>query len=142
MKSFLSAMGVMVFVVIAGLVAGSVDAARQDEVPSIKKIMGTLHKGKKSAGAALKTELAADPLDWSKIKKSAKVFGTFGPSLAKNDPPKGEKASFEKLATAYGKNSEALAKAADSENLDETKAAFGKIGGSCAACHKAHRPPS
>ena len=90
----------------------------------------------------LKAELAEATPDWTKIKKTAKVFGTYGPSLAKNDPPKGEKASFEKLATAYGKNCEALAKAAEGEDLEGVKAAFGKIGGACMACHKAHRPPS
>jgi cytochrome c556 len=142
MKSLLTALTVMAFVVIGGLVAGHVDAARQSDVPTIKKIMSTLHKGKKSAGAALKTELAADPVDWAKIKKTAKVFGTFGPALAKNDPPKGEKAYFEKLATAYGKNCEAIEKGAEKEDLESVKAAFGKIGGACMACHKAHRPPN
>ncbi len=142
MKSLLSALSVMAFVVIAGLVAGHVDAARQSEVPSIKKIMGKLHKGKDAAGSVLKKSLAKSVPDWDEIKKSTKVFATYGPSLAKNDPPKGEKASFEKLATAYGKNCEALEKAAEGEDLAAVKAAFGKIGGSCAACHKAHRPPS
>jgi cytochrome c556 len=139
MKSLLTALSVMMVVIGAGLVAGHVDAAREPEVPPIKKIMSTLHKGKKAAGSVLKAELSAEKPDWAVIKKSAKLFGTYGPSLAKNDPPKGDKAAFEKLATAYGKSSEELAKAAEKEDLPEVKAAFGKIGSSCGACHKAHR---
>ena len=51
------------------------------------------------------------------IKKQAKLFAEYGASLPKNDPPKGDKEAFEKLAKAYESNAKSLEKSADKSDL-------------------------
>ncbi len=111
-----------------------------DDAPSAKVIMGKLTKGPNAAAGKLKNALAAQPPAWADIKAAAEVFGKFGPELTKNDPPKGDKASYKQLATVFASNSSALAAAASKEDLEGVKSAFGKIGTSCMTCHKAHKP--
>ena len=52
---------------------------------------------------------------------------------------KGDSASFKKLAKAFATNAKAVSDAAEKEDLDAVKAAFRKNGGSCKACHDAHK---
>ena len=85
----------------AGLVAAPAGASSDEETPTIKKVMQTLHKGKTSPLNTVKTALKGDSPDWTKVQKEAKVFATYGAALPKNDPPRGDKASYEKLAKAY-----------------------------------------
>ena len=63
--------------------------------------MDKLHKGKNSPLSTVKAALKGDSPDWTEIQKEAKVFATFGAALPKNDPPRGDKESYEKLAKAY-----------------------------------------
>jgi cytochrome c556 len=141
MKLFYCAASVLAIVLVAGVVSGPAGAASQsDESPSIKKIMGALHKGQRSPLNTVKAALKSDSPNWAEIQKASKDFETYGAALPKNDPPKGDKASFTKLATAYATNAKAFAESASKQDLSATKAAFGKISGSCTACHKSHRP--
>jgi cytochrome c556 len=139
MKVLICATSVLMVLAMAGLVAGPAGASSDDETPSIKKIMETLHKGQKSPLNTVKAALKKAPPDWSEIQKQANEFATYGESLPKNDPPKGKKAAYEKLANAYASNAKALKESAEKEDLKATKAAFGKISSSCTACHKSHR---
>ncbi len=140
MKWLICTASVVSVLAMAGLVVGSAGASNDDETPSIKKIMDTLHKGAKSPLSTVKAALKSQSPDWEEIQKQAKEFATYGESLPKNDPPKGKKASFEKLAKAYASNTKAFKEAAEKEDLKAAKAAFGKISSSCTACHKSHRP--
>jgi cytochrome c556 len=120
---------------------GSRFARSDDEkTPRIQEIMQKLHKGAGAHLAKLKKDLAAESPDWSDIQAKAKDFETFGAALPKNDPPKGEKDDWKKLAESYYENAKKLNAAAKKEDKDGVQTAFSKISNSCAACHKAHKP--
>ncbi len=117
----------------------SPSAASDDEIPSIEKIMETLHKGKMAKLSVVKAELKHESPDWTKVEKETKEIVKLGGFLAKHDPPRGEKSSFEKLAKSYESHAKALEKAAEKEDLEGARAALKKIGGTCKACHAAHK---
>ncbi len=129
---------------VVGLVAISALAtsfvgADEEKTATIKEVMRKLHKGANSPLAKLKKALAADSPDWKDIQKLTKDFATFGAALGKNDPPKGEKEDFKKLADAYYHNAKALNDAAKKEDKAAAQAAFKKVSTSCTTCHKAHK---
>ena len=65
---------------------------------------GYTPQGRQRPLAKLKKALKAESPDWSDVQKLTKDFEKYGAFLEKNDPPRGEKADFEKLAKAYYKN--------------------------------------
>jgi len=127
---------------VAALVTGAMtlaSAASPDDTPSIKDVMVKLHKGANSPLAQVKTALKAASPDWKVVQDKSKDFVILGAALAKNDPPKGDKAGYMKLADAYFTNSKALDDAAKKEDKAGATAAVNKLGSSCMACHKDHR---
>jgi cytochrome c556 len=139
MRRLLCSLSVVAALLVAALAAGPAGAQGDGETPSIKKIMKTLHGGQKAPLNTLKTALKSNSPDWAKVQKEAKIFAELGPSLPKNDPPRGDKGSFEKLAKAYVANTKALEEAADKEDLKGARDALKKITTSCSACHKSHK---
>ncbi len=136
MRNLICTASVMCLLVVAGVVS----RGASDEAPAtIEKIMDTLHKGKKSTLAALKTALKSQSPDWAMVQKESKTYGKFAADLPKNDPPKGDPAAFKKLARAFAANAKALNDAAQKEDLAAANAAIRKIGGSCKTCHDAHK---
>ncbi len=113
--------------------------ARTQDSATIKEVMDTLHKGDSAPLAKLKKAMKAESPDWSEVQKLTKDFEKYGAFLEKNDPPRGEKADFEKLAKAYYKNAKALDDAAKAEDKDKAQSALNKIGASCKNCHAAHK---
>jgi cytochrome c556 len=140
MRSLFCASGVLAVLLMAGLVAATAGSSSDDETPSIKKVMQTLHKGKTSPLNTVKAALKGNSPDWTKVQKEAELFAKFGAALPKNDPPQGDKASFEKLAKAYASAAEALDSSAKKEDLKGARDALKKITNACAVCHKDHRP--
>jgi cytochrome c556 len=140
MRPLFCAGGVLAVLLMASLVAATAGPSADDETPTIKKVMQTLHKGKTSPLNTVKTALKGDSPDWTKVQKEAKLFATFGAALPKNDPPRGDKASFEKFAKSYASAGEALESSAKKEDLKGSRDAFNKISTSCMPCHKDHRP--
>lgn len=134
MKTFVLVAGSLV-VASATLLAGQ----GEEKTPSIKEVMNKLHKGAKAPLATLKTQLNAASPNWDRIEKETKDFVILGASLAKNDPPKGEKASWKKLADSYFADAKALDDAAKAHDLAAAKAARDKIQASCKACHVPHK---
>lgn len=114
--------------------------AQDDEKPTIKDIMGKLHKGSKGALNVVKAELKGESPDWAKVETEAKVIDKLGAFLAKAEAPRGEQAAYEKLAKAYHKNAKDLEEAAGDKDLDKARAATKKLGASCKSCHSAHKP--
>jgi cytochrome c556 len=138
MRNLICAASVTFLLVVIGIVSRTSGAA--DEGPAtIEKIMETLHKGRKSPLARLKTALKSQSPNWATVQKETKAYAKLAGDLPKNDPPKGDAASFKKLAKAFAANAKALDEAAQKEDLGAAKAAFGKIGGACKSCHDAHR---
>ena len=113
--------------------------AFDEETPTIKKIMAKLHKGSTSEQNVLKKQAQANPLDWEAIGKTTKDFVILGASLAKNDPPKGDKESWKKLTTKYFDDAKSLDDAASAKDLAKLQAAQKSMGASCKACHSVHQ---
>lgn len=127
---------------ILGLMACAVPVAAvalDDETPSVKKIMNKLHKGSTSQTSVLKKQAQANPLDWEAIGKTTKDFVILGAAMAKNDPPRGDKEEWKKLAVKYFDNAKALDDAAEAKDIDKLKAAQKSMGASCKTCHDAHK---
>lgn len=114
--------------------------AQDDEKPTIKQIMAKLHKGAKAPLKSVQAELKTDSPDWTKVETDAKIIEKLGSLLPKAEAPKGDQASYEKLAKAYATNAKVLEEAAGEKDLAKAKDATKKLGSSCQACHKAHRP--
>ena len=139
MKSLICAASIACLLVVAAVASRPAGAADDGKLDSIEKIMEKLHKGKNSSMGILKVALKRQSPDWTKIQKESKTFATVSADLPKFDPPKGDPASFKKLAKAYASNAKALETAAKKEELDGTKAALRKLTGSCMGCHDAHK---
>ena len=139
MRSLICVASVFGLLAVAGWVSQPAGAANDDETPSIKKIMAALHKGAKAPVNAVKAELKSDSPDWAKVGKDAEVIVKYASFLEKHDPPKGEKADYDKLSKAYLSSAKALETAAGKENLKGARAASNKLSGSCKACHTAHK---
>jgi hypothetical protein len=137
MKRIACMVGAVAVVIAAALVTGQAGAG--DEASSIKDIMGKLHKGAKSPLAQLKVQLKSESLDWPTIQGEAKDFVSFGSSLAKFDPPKGDASAYKTLAANYYNNAKALDSAAQKQDAAAAKAAFSKLSSSCKECHAAHK---
>lgn len=113
--------------------------AATDDSPTIKQVMAKLHKGANAPLAKLKTALKAESPDWKAVQDLSKDFVILGAALSKNDPPRGEKSDFVKLANAYYEDAKALDDASKAEDKAKAQAALNKIGASCKACHTAHK---
>ncbi len=125
---------------VLGLGIGLASASpRSEDSATIKVVMQKLHKGAKAPLATLKTDLSADTPDWKAIQDKTKAFATLGQDLGKNDPPKGDMASWKTFADGYAEACKALDDGARKEDLKATQAALKSIATSCMACHKAHK---
>lgn len=129
-------------VILAGpvvLIAAAMASGADDKTPTIKDAMKINKGGPKSAAGQLKTKLSAASPDWESVQKTTKEFLGLAEALGKNEPPKGDDASWKKLSGLYAKDFKALNDAAKDKDKDAAQAAQKKIGASCKACHQAHR---
>ncbi len=113
--------------------------AEGDETPTVKVVMEKLHKGANSPLGQLKKASQAEKPVWAAVQKTTKDFVILGADLEKNDPPKGEKASWKKFADKYYATAKELDDAAAGKDLEKTKAAVKSLGASCKSCHDAHK---
>jgi cytochrome c556 len=114
--------------------------AADDKTPSISDIMKKCNGGPKGLCAMIGKGLQAKEPNWDEIQKEAKELVECAAFLPKNKPPKGEQASFEKLAKGYVDIAKDLQAAADKKEQKDAAAAQKKLTGTCMDCHKAHRP--
>ncbi|WP_165071270.1 cytochrome c [Paludisphaera rhizosphaerae] len=138
MKSLICGASLAVLIV-AGLISARVDAAADDPA-SVEVVMKKLFAGKTAPAKSLQAAAKSDSPDWAKVKEVSDLFSKYAPDLGKNDPPKGDKASWAKLTKALTDETKKLASAADKKDSGELKASAKAIGGSCKSCHDAHRP--
>jgi hypothetical protein len=137
MKKLAILAGPMVLTALA--VHSGLAGAQDDTTPSIKVVMKKLHGGASSPLAKLKTALKAENPNWETVRKSTKDFVILGAALAKNDPPKGDKASWKSLSEDYFNEAKKLDDAAEAHDKTAAQAAFKKLAASCKACHGAHK---
>lgn len=106
--------------------------------PDIKEIMGKLNK----AGGlypSIQKGLKSPSPNWAGLKNETDEFAALAASLGKNKPPKGDAASWQKMTKDYADEAGKLKAAVESKNKANADAAIAKLGGSCSACHKAHK---
>jgi len=107
--------------------------------PTIKQIMQKAHK----PGTGLLTEIGAslkmDEPDWDEIQSHTKDLIELGKGLSKNDPPKGDKASWEKYTKGYVDLVTALDTAAKKKDRKGAQAIHTQINMACKDCHQAHQ---
>jgi hypothetical protein len=106
---------------------------------SIKDIMGRLNKGPGSMIVALRKELQTSSADWAQIQQQAKEYAELASQLGKQEPPKGDRASWAKLTAEYAKTAESMNAAAEKRDRSLALAAHRKLTASCKACHQAHQ---
>jgi cytochrome c556 len=140
MRSLMCVASVLVVLGVAGWLSQTAGAANQDEIPSIEKIMKTLH-AKKGKLNAVRAELKQASPDWAKVEEDAKEIVKFGGFLVKSEPHRGEKSSFEKLAKSYESRAKELEQSAQKKDREGAQAAMKKLGASCKTCHEAHKEP-
>lgn len=129
-------------VVVAAFVAAGVVSAlgaltAADEKPTIDEIMKKNHN--KKAGLFPKIQKSVEGGKLDEAAPLAKNLATNAAKLPTVKPEKGDAKSWEKLSTGYAATAKALAEACEKNDAAAAKAAAMKLGGSCKACHDAHR---
>ncbi len=135
-KSWIVAVAVAAMIPVGAVAFATFDDEKY-ETETIMKNVFNKKSGKFSS--VLKKQVEASPTDWEAIQKTTEEINKYGKVLSKNDPEKGSKESWKKLSEKFGENTKALDDAADAKDLDKVKASQKAIGGSCKACHDAHR---
>jgi len=114
-------------------------AASAGGTPSISDIMQKVNKRKGGLHADVGDALKADPVDWAAVEPKTKEYAALADFLGKNDPPKGDKSSWESQTKEYAANANGLHAAAEKKDQAAARDAHGKLQRSCMACHKAHK---
>jgi cytochrome c556 len=127
------------FVAAAAVVAGHAVAA-DDKTPSVEDIMKKVNKRKAGLHDQVKEALKGGSPDWAAVQKETKEYSALADFLGKNDPPKGDKASWERMTKAYAANAKKLNEAAEKKDLSGAQASIDALSKSCMGCHRAHRP--
>jgi cytochrome c556 len=110
-----------------------------DKTPTVKAIMKKLHTPKTGELAKVKAQLKKAQPNWTALAKEAKEYEAFTANLAKNEPPHGEKADWDKLATEFHDHAKALEEAVKDKDKSAAEAAVKKMTASCKNCHDAHK---
>jgi cytochrome c556 len=132
---------IMVLAVAVVIPVGAVSfAAFDDEKYDKETVMKTLFQKKSGKfSSVLKKQVEAKSPNWEEIQKTTEDIAKYGKALGQNDPDKGDKESWKKLTGKLADNTKELDDAADAKDLAKVKASQKAIGGSCKACHDAHR---
>ncbi len=74
------------------------------------------------------------------MQAKSKELVKLGTSLGKNEPPQGEKESWDKLTQAYLDCAKTLNGAAEKKDKETATASQTKLTTMCMTCHKVHKP--
>ena len=122
MRPLFCVAGVLAIFALAGLASGPAGATSDDETPTIKKVMSKLHKGKTAPLNVLKTALKGSSPNWEKVQKEAKIYAEYSAAMPKNEPPRGDKESYDKFAEAFASAGKSLEESAEKEQLKGSRA--------------------
>lgn len=136
-KRFLAG-ATMLAAILMVLPSQSEGAFPDEKAKDIETIMKKLHGGKKGVHKVIAAASKGDPAweDWAKL---AKEYEELAGDLPKNKCPKGDEKSWKDKSEAYAKSAKDLNAAAGKKDKDAFLAAFGKLNGSCKACHDNHK---
>jgi mono/diheme cytochrome c family protein len=93
--------------------------------------------GHSKTGVIAKLKTAVKGEKWDDAAAAGKELKELGEALAANKAPKGDAASWTKLATKYKDNTAAASAAADKKDAAGVTKALGGI--NCKECHDAHK---
>ncbi len=141
MRKLAQTAGVLALLAVVALALSRTGAA-DNKSPTIKEIMQKAHNGDSSLLGQLRGELRDDVPEWADIQKQTKELVTLASSLGKNNPPRGDKESWQKLTKQYLERAKALDGAAKKKDKKASQVAYAKLRGSCGDCHNAHKPKS
>ena len=102
--------------------------------------MKAVNKRKGGLHADVADLLKAGSVDWTTVQDKTKKYSTMADFLGKNDPPQGDKKSWEKQTKAYAAEAKALYDAAGKKDKSGCNSSMGKLQKSVQGCHKVHRP--
>jgi hypothetical protein len=105
----------------------------------IRDIMVKLAKGPQSLTSQVGQELQADPPEWDKVQFQMKEYTELVQSMAKHDPPRGDKESWAKMTGSFAEAASALQKAVLAKDKEGAAAAQKNIAKTCTSCHLQHR---
>jgi hypothetical protein len=126
----------VVMAAVIGFVA--VVGADAADTPDISTIMKKVNSGK-GLQKALAKDLQAPTVNWADAAKKSKEIYELVSSLPKNEPPKGDKTSWEKHTKEYVANAKALNEACEKKDKNAATGAAMKMGRACMMCHNAHK---
>ena len=109
------------------------------QVPSIEDIMEKAHANKTGLRAKIAEEVKKPSPDWSTVQKQSKEFVSLAEALAKNNVPKGDKSSWQKLTKDYAEQVKDLDKSVAKKDAKAVTAANQKLNANCTTCHEKHR---
>jgi len=113
--------------------------AQGEKAPEIKEIMGKLNKPT-GVYFSMARELKEDTPMWDEVQAQAKILAQQAAALAKTQPPKGDKASWDALVKAYADNARKAQTAVQRMDKTAAQAAMALMGkAACNKCHEAHR---
>jgi len=132
----------MTAIVLAGLGFGLTLADAQNaKPPTVKEIMKKVNFRDGSLCPLLGRALKVDEPNWDEVQREAHQFTTLVNALALNDPPRGDKASWQQLTKSYGTAAKELDDAAQRKDRAAALSAHAKVANpaTCNGCHKVHR---
>ena len=139
MKRFVCMAGLLVLLA-AGVLATRSSGADDKKNPTIKDIMKKAHNTSNGLLKNITEELKADDTQWDEVRKDVKELVALVSYLGKNDPPKGDKSSWDQQTKAYLANAKALEAAAQKQDRKTSLASQKRLSDSCSSCHSKHRP--
>ena len=137
MKRWLIAMVALVSLASWLAIADAQDA----KPPTVKEIMKKANFRDGSLCPLLGRALKVDEPNWDEVQREAHLFATLVSALGQNDPPRGDKASWQQLTKTYGAAAKELDDAAQRKDRASALAAHAKVANpaTCNGCHKVHR---
>ncbi len=107
--------------------------------PVIKEAMVKIGKGPNSLAPTIGNDLKKTPIPWDAIGPQAHEVATLAASIVKEEPMRGEKESWSRLAGAFAATADELDKAAQANDQAAATKAHAKLSNGCMECHRAHR---
>jgi hypothetical protein len=107
--------------------------------PGIRQIMFKIGRGPQGLDKALTTALQSETPAWETMQTQAAEYVQLTTDLAKFDPPRGDKESWQKQAVAFGEAAKSLERAAQAKDLAAAKSAQDLLSSSCMQCHNEHK---
>jgi hypothetical protein len=121
-----------------GAAATGDEGAGNATTPNIRYIMNRVAR-KGALTDKIAAGLEAEPISWEKLQERSKECARLASALGQNEPPRGSKESWAKLALAYANSATSLDRAAQGKDREAALASLDQLANSCTECHREHR---